>query len=156
MSIIIVSVAFPIIRKWSLIDVFFLLGLLAVVVLPVLASLITRNFAMVIMGLFVGAGLAIVLAVAGLLYAQATYHEHIAVCTVTAKDLGADKGGYRVYTRQCGTLANHDSILRGKFNSADVQGELGLGHTYRLRVVGWRFEITSDIPNILDVEDQVS
>ena len=40
-----------------------------------------------------------------------------------------------------------------KFNSADVQAELEVGKSYRLTVVGWRFEPLSRFRNIVKVEE---
>lgn len=112
-----------------------------------------------------GCGCAFIVALVALLFvgylARATVGDRVATCTVTGKDRGSprvshgqsdDSSHYRVYTRQCGTFANEDMWLRGKFRSADIQGELQEGHTYRLHVVGWRFGPFSMLPNILSVQ----
>lgn len=81
--------------------------------------------------------------------------EHVAHCTVTSKDrsLNSDgKSSARIYTRECGVLANEDSFLRGKFNSADVQGQLEEGKAYDIRVAGLRIPFISEFPNILEVK----
>jgi hypothetical protein len=90
---------------------------------------------------------------------KANYHEHVAECTITDKDrtsrADSSKSSARIYTKQCGVLSNEDMLLRGKTESADIQGQLQVGHTYRLRIVGWRFGLTSSFPNILAVEGEV-
>lgn len=58
---------------------------------------------------------------------------------------------YLIYTTG-GTFEDVDSLLTGKFNSSDVYGELEIGHTYRLRVRGWRVPFFSQYPNILGIE----
>lgn len=100
-----------------------------------------------------------VLLVAGLVlclpaafWAQAHYNDRHITCTVVDKDRGANDGGYRIYTKQCGVLADSDSWFRGKTNSADIWAQIHVGETYRFHVVGWRFGLTSDFPNILSVE----
>lgn len=73
-------------------------------------------------------------------------------CTVTSKDRGADDGSYRVYTSNCGQLANEDSWLRGKVNSADVWQQIPEKGTVRLHVAGVRSGFFSQFPNIFAVE----
>lgn len=107
------------------------------------------------------AALAVVLVMGGgYALAKANYHDHEAVCTVTDKDRsGSSDGGsshYRVYTEQCGVLGNVDQWLAGKTDSADIQGRLQVGHTYRLRIVGWRQSVFSDFPNIVSVDGEVT
>lgn len=89
---------------------------------------------------------------------RANYNNHVTTCTVESKDRGMSHDGkshYRVYTKQCGVLANEDQMFVGKFNSADIQGQLEPGHTYRLRVTGWRLPFFSSFPNIISVEGEV-
>lgn len=98
---------------------------------------------------------------AGLLdFAYSHYHEHVATCTVTNSDRGynheSKSSEYRVYTKECGTLSNEDSFIRGKYDSADVQGRLVAQHAYKLRIVGWRIPFWSTFPNILAVEGEVA
>lgn len=88
------------------------------------------------------------------------YNEHVATCTVTNSDRGynheSKSSEYRVYTKQCGTLSNKDAWLRGKWNSGDLQGQLIAGHTYRVRIAGWRLPFWSTFPNIVAVEGEVA
>lgn len=74
-------------------------------------------------------------------------------CTVTDKDRGNNEGGYRVYTKECGVLSNEDSLLQGKWNSADVQAQLEEGHVYRIHTNGIRIPLFSDFPNIGSVQE---
>lgn len=79
------------------------------------------------------------------------YNDRTITCHVDDKDRGGRDGSYRVYTTDCGTLANKDSWLRGKTNSADVWRDIRSGETQTFHVVGWRFGLLSQFPNILDV-----
>lgn len=79
-------------------------------------------------------------------------NEHWATCEVTGKDRGADDGSYRVYTRECDTLGNEDSLFRGKYNSSNVWQQIEPGHTYRFRIVGSRLPALSQFANILEVQ----
>ncbi len=98
---------------------------------------------------------ALLLLVGGYNAAGAFANEHDEICTVTSMDRGADSKGnsnYRVYTQECGVLANQDSWLRGKVDSADVWGRIHQGQQYKFRVVGFRFGLFSTFPNILSAE----
>lgn len=80
-------------------------------------------------------------------------NEQTMTCTVTDKEsvLNATKTHeYRIYTDECGTLANYDAW--GKWNSADVQGELHEGETYVFTTWGWRNGPMSMFPNIVEVD----
>lgn len=93
-------------------------------------------------------------------YMKAHWNEHTAVCTVTDKDRDRTsrsdgKSSARIYTEQCGVLANEDSFWRGKHRSADIQGQLQIGRTYELVVAGWRFGPTSSFPNVIKVKGEV-
>lgn len=47
---------------------------------------------------------------------------------------------------------NTDCIVRGKWNSSNLQGELKEGSTYRITVVGYRIEFLSIYQNIIKIE----
>jgi len=83
---------------------------------------------------------------------KASYNERVVSCQVEDKDRGGDNGSYRVYTKDCGVLANGDQWFRGKTNSADIWNQIEKGKRYNFHVVGWRFELFSDFPNILEVK----
>jgi len=86
-------------------------------------------------------------------------HDHVATCQITGTDGGGGNGSYRVYTKDCGTLSNHDTWLRGKTKSADVQGQivarLTEPHTnpviLTMEIAGVRFGPTSAMPNIIKI-----
>ena len=77
--------------------------------------------------------------------------------TVTDKDREVHGSGkdttskYMVYTDR-EVFENTDSLLRGKFNSSDVQGQLVEGGTYDLTVYGFRNNFFSIFRNITDVK----
>lgn len=75
--------------------------------------------------------------------------------TVTEKDRGYTKGGgsnYRVYTTD-EVFENNDTLMFGKWNSADIQGRIHPGRTYRFRVAGWRWPFMSMFRNIIEVQE---
>lgn len=47
---------------------------------------------------------------------------------------------------------NTDCIVRSKWNSSNLQGELKEGSTYRITVVGYRIEFLSIYQNIIKIE----
>lgn len=59
---------------------------------------------------------------------------------------------YRVYTENCGTLSVEDELLKFRFDSADVYGEINEGETYNFKTVGWRIPLVSMFPNIMEVK----
>ena len=63
---------------------------------------------------------------------------------------GVQSCQYLIYTSG-GTFSDSDSLLSGKFNSSDVYGQLQIGHTYTLKVRGYRIPFLSDYPNIIAV-----
>jgi hypothetical protein len=79
-------------------------------------------------------------------------NDHVATCMVTDKDRGGSDSSYRVYTANCGQLSNEDSIIRGKFDSADLWEKIVPGQTCELRIAGSRWPFISQFPNVFDVK----
>jgi len=48
-------------------------------------------------------------------------------------------------------LENTDSLIEGKFNSADIQAKLEVGKKYNIRTYGWRIPFFSMYENIVKV-----
>lgn len=48
---------------------------------------------------------------------------------------------------------NTDCLIRGKFNSSDIQGKLKEGHTYKIVAIGYRIPLFSMYENIIKVEE---
>ncbi len=48
---------------------------------------------------------------------------------------------------------NTDALLRLKFDSSDIQGQLKEGHTYKVTVVGYRVSFLSMYQNIIGIEE---
>ena len=118
--------------------------------IPVGVGIFTREWSGVGIGIFLGFVLAFFLSILPISYAASHVNEHTATCTVTDKDRGGDEGSYRVYTEECGQLANEDSVWRGKYDSADVWQDIEPGTVCELHIVGFRAPFLSQFPNILD------
>jgi hypothetical protein len=91
-------------------------------------------------------------------YEVAHHDQHVAACTVTSKDRSAKSDSdsrYRIYTNECGVLADEDSLWFGKTHSADLYGQLVPGHTYQLEVAGYRSGLASIFPNIIRIVTEV-
>ena len=111
-----------------------------------------------IIGIFIA--LAVVVAVGGIIYSiAANYNEQTYVATVTDKDVKNynNSSKYLVFTKtedgETRVFSVEDSLLRFRWNSSDVYGEIEVGKTYRFTVVGFRIEILSMYENIIDFEE---
>lgn len=111
-----------------------------------------------IIGIFIA--LAVVVAVGGIIYSiAANYNEQTYVATVTDKDVRNynNSSKYLVFTKtedgETRVFSVEDSLLRFRWNSSDVYGEIEVGKTYRFTVVGFRIEILSMYENIIDFEE---
>lgn len=79
--------------------------------------------------------------------------------TITDKQVkrSNDSDKYLIYTKTDGktrVFKNTDSLLEGKFNSADVYAELEIGKTYDIETYGYRIPFCSMYENIVDVEEK--
>ena len=70
---------------------------------------------------------------------------------MTVRDKERVDGRYLIYTDK-GTFRNTDSWLFLKFSSADMQGKLGVGETFKIKANGWRIPILSKFRNIITAE----
>ncbi len=74
--------------------------------------------------------------------------------TVTDKDRQVTRNGdnidskYIVFTDK-EVFENTDNLLKGKFNSSDIQGQLQRGQQYDLQVNGYRSQVMSHYRNII-------
>lgn len=125
------------------------IGIILMLTIAIVSAALLGGFESFIGGGFVGF---LLLALFFYPLGFATHDERIISCQVTEKDRGGDNGSYRVYTSNCGTLGNHDQWFRGKTDSADVWNQIKPGQTQTFHVVGWRFELLSDFPNVLEVK----
>lgn len=79
--------------------------------------------------------------------------------TVTDKERIVESSGkttsskYLVFSEN-EVFENTDEILVWKFNSSDLQGNLHIGNTYKVTVIGWRIEWLSWYRNIISISDQ--
>ena len=77
--------------------------------------------------------------------------------TVTDKErvVDGDSSYYLVFTEnengEVLVFENEDNVFRGKFDSSNVQGELKIGSTYDIVVVGYRVPFLSMYQNIIEV-----
>lgn len=60
---------------------------------------------------------------------------------------GDDKNGKSL------VFENTDCLIRGKWNSSNIQGKLKTGNTYQVTVVGYRVPLFSMYQNIIKVEE---
>lgn len=110
-------------------------------------SFAIATLALLVTGIFLG-GYAIA---AGL---TSFAEDKVVTCTVTSKDRGGgDEGSYRVYTKECGVLANGDNPFWGKYNSADIWAQIPDQGKMTVHLVGIRNGFFSWFPNIIEVRE---
>lgn len=95
---------------------------------------------------------------AGLLTYRFSFNDYKYTITVTDKDRinKKEKSKYLVWgdneNGESLVFENTDKLIRFKFNSSNIQGELKVGETYEITVVGVRFSLFSWYENIIKVE----
>lgn len=68
----------------------------------------------------------------------------------------SENGTMRYVYTENGTYKCDDSMIDGKWNSADVYGRLKEGHTYEVKTRGIRIPFMSMFPNIVEVRGDVT
>lgn len=92
------------------------------------------------------------------IFAATSFNDTEYTVTVTDKErvVGNDSSYYLIFTEdQNGEVLvfeNTDNIFRGKFDSSNIQGELKIGCTYNITVVGYRVPLLSMYQNIIEIE----
>ena len=92
------------------------------------------------------------------IFAATSFNDTEYTVTVTDKErvVGNDSSYYLIFTEdQNGEVLvfeNTDNIFRGKFDSSNIQGELKIGSTYNITVVGYRIPFLSMYQNIIEIE----
>jgi hypothetical protein len=87
-----------------------------------------------------------------------TFNDHTYTVTITDKErvVKENESKYLIFAETADgetmVFENTDNALRLKFNSSDIQGELKIGETYTITVVGFRFRIASMYENIIKVD----
>ena len=104
----------------------------------------------------------IVIAAAFTISAITSFNDTEYIVTVTDKERitnvsSSDSSSkYLVFTEneQGETIVfeNTDCMLRGKWNSSNIQGKLKVGNTYKITVVGYRIPFLSMYQNIIEIE----
>lgn len=85
------------------------------------------------------------------------FNDHEYTVTVTDKErISGEDSKYLVFCEDENgktiVFENTDSLIRLKFNSSDIQGELKIGETYKVIVNGYRVPIFSWYENIIEFE----
>ena len=89
----------------------------------------------------------------------ANYNEQTYVATVTDKEVKNYKNSskYLVFTKtedgETKVFSVEDSLIRFRWNSSDIYGDIEAGNTYRFTTIGFRFEILSIYENIIDFKE---
>ncbi len=86
------------------------------------------------------------------------YNEDNVTITVKDKERVVDRSGgearYLIWSEDGETFENVDSLIKGKFNSSDVYGQLERGKTYDCKVHGWRNGFWSMYRNIISCSEK--
>ncbi len=86
------------------------------------------------------------------------YREETVTITVKDKERVVDRAGdsarYLIWSEDGETFENVDTLIKGKFNSSDIYGNLERGVTYNCRVYGWRNGFWSMYRNIVSCSEK--
>ena len=100
----------------------------------------------------------VVLAIAVIVSVFTSFNDTEYVVTVTDKErvVDGESSSYLVFTEDeqgnVMVFENTDNLLRWKFDSSNIQGQLKVGNTYRITVVGYRVPFLSMYQNIIEIE----
>lgn len=103
--------------------------------------------------------LVIIMAVALLPLYATSFNDTEYIVTITEKErvANSESSKYLIYAEdEQGELVvfeNTDNLFRFKFDSSNIYGELKVGHTYKMTVVGYRVPFLSMYQNIIDIEE---
>lgn len=81
--------------------------------------------------------------------------------TVTDKERITESDGESVSSKylifaEGEVFENEDALFLGKWNSSDVQGQLKIGETYTVKVIGWRLPFFSMYRNIIESNNSLT
>lgn len=97
-------------------------------------------------------------AIPGSLFVSGTFNDHSGKITVTDTERVYDSNSskYLVFGKnengQPVVYENTDNILRGKWDSSNLQAALEIGNTYEVQLVGYRIPFLSMYENILSAK----
>lgn len=100
----------------------------------------------------------VVLAIGVSVSAITSFNDTEYIVTVTDKErvVDGESSSYLVFTEDeqgnVRVFENTDNLLRWKWDSSNVQGQLKVGETYKLTVVGYRVPFLSMYQNIIKIE----
>lgn len=80
--------------------------------------------------------------------------EHIV--TVTKTEIVGNNDHYMIFCKENGktiTFTLDDSFWYGQWNTADIYAEIEEGHTYKVKVTGFRIPFFSMYQNIVDIKE---
>ena len=86
-----------------------------------------------------------------------SFNDHTYTITITDKERVNvdDDSKYLVFGKTSNgevvVLENTDTLVRGKFNSSNLYGQIEIGQTYTFTVVGFRFPLFSIYENIIKI-----
>ena len=92
---------------------------------------------------------------------SANFNEHSYTITITEKErvYNDNSSKYLIFgddveTGETRVFENTDTLVKGKFNSSDFYGNLKVGETYKITVIGYRIPLFSWYENIIKYEKE--
>jgi len=89
----------------------------------------------------------------GAAYVNSKDAVNVKVTDKTVKRYGKDGDKFLIFTDK-ESFENVDSMLFGKFGSADVYGKIEKGKCYTFTVAGWRIPFFSSYRNVLAIKSR--
>lgn len=87
------------------------------------------------------------------------YSEKTYTATVTDKDIKnySDSSKFLIFTKtendETRVFSMKDTLVKGRWNTADEYAEIEVGKTYTFTVIGWRISFFSTYENIIEFKE---
>lgn len=105
----------------------------------------------------IGIGIALVILIA-IPCCKSYYSEKTYTATVTDKDIKNydSSSKFLVFTKtedgKTKVFSMEDTLIKGRWNTADDYAEIEIGETYTFTVIGWRIPFMSEYENIIEFQ----
>lgn len=83
-------------------------------------------------------------------------HTEYHTVTVTKTEIAGNNEHYMIFCKENGKVVTYtldDSFWYGQWNTADIYATIEVGHTYKVKVTGFRIPLLSQYQNIVEIKE---